>query len=284
MTGLMLCRNEDWILGLSARAALLWCYRLVILLHACEDDSKAIVQELQREQPGRIELIEIADPKWDEMKHRQIMLDCGRLAGASTFAMIDADEVLTANIASPRFARHIENTASPSKIVALPGYNLRDGFRYHLNGVWGQRWFSLAFQDRPGIGWQGDTFHSREPKPWFGGTERMYRQGDGGILHFWGFSERRLRAKHRAYKILEALRWPAKPVAEIENMYSLALRGSGVHDNPSTWRFAEVPAAWRYPEWERKYLHPDTVPWQEAWCERMIAEHGAARFAGLDLS
>jgi hypothetical protein len=37
LIGLMPVRGEDWILGLSARAALMWCDELVILLHSCTD-------------------------------------------------------------------------------------------------------------------------------------------------------------------------------------------------------------------------------------------------------
>ena len=34
---LMPARNEDWIIGLSARAALMWCDELIVMDHASTD-------------------------------------------------------------------------------------------------------------------------------------------------------------------------------------------------------------------------------------------------------
>jgi hypothetical protein len=51
---------------------------------------------------------------------------------------------------------------------------------------------------------------------------RAVGQGKGGIMHLWGLNERRLIAKHAAYKMTETLRWPNKPRSEIDRMYSLA--------------------------------------------------------------
>ena len=49
-------------------------------------------------------------------------------------------------------------------MIELPGYNLRDCIsRYHANGIWGKRWFSLAFKDNPRLHWAGNKFHHREP-------------------------------------------------------------------------------------------------------------------------
>src|SRR4051812_45523687 len=113
-----------------------------------------------------------------------------------------------------------------SVILQLPGYNLRHGTAfYHANGVWGNRWFSTAFQDDPRLGWAGDRFHHREPMGVKLQPYRPIQQGDGGVMHLWGASERRLTAKHALYKLSERLRWPEKPIAEIDRMYSLALKG-----------------------------------------------------------
>ncbi len=53
----MPCRNEDWVLALSARAALMWCDALVLYLHACTDRSLDIASEIQNENPGRVSII-----------------------------------------------------------------------------------------------------------------------------------------------------------------------------------------------------------------------------------
>jgi hypothetical protein len=282
---MMLVRNEDWCLGLSARVALMWCDRLVILLHACTDDSADIVHALDAEYPGRIAIMKVVDPTWNEMQHRQMMLVRARAWDPVDpfLAIVDADEVMTANVVDT-IKGSLQRAANHGQMVCLPGYNLRGCDRFHINGLWSDRWFDVAFVDRPGVlGWTGDKFHSRCPDG-VNGRWRVIGQGAGGVLHLWGASERRLRAKHRLYRITERIRWSAKPVAQIERMYSMATKGIPPHDTPLNWRFSPIPDGWRYPELEALYLRPDDVPWQEAECDRLLAEHGRQMFVGLDLS
>ena len=78
LVGLMPCRNEDWILGLSARVALMWCDRLEILLHACSDGSHRIACEVEAQYPDRVVVNALNDSAWDEMLHRQMLLDWAR--------------------------------------------------------------------------------------------------------------------------------------------------------------------------------------------------------------
>lgn len=283
----MAVRNEAWCLGIIARAALMWCDVLVCLNHASTDASSDILAEISHE-TGRVVVISEESPEWDEMRHRQMMLHVARGIGATHIAIVDADELLTGNLID-RFVDPACIAMAPQsgQIVQLPGYNLRGGInRYHANGIWGNRWFSTAFREDARLSWSGDTFHAREPK----GIElRPYRpiaQGQGGILHLWGSSERRLRAKSALYKITERLRWPAKPVAEIERMYNWAVYGEkdSCYGTPDTWTYRDVPAEWWAPYAHlMKYLDVDAETWQIAECRRLVAEHGAARFSGLDL-
>lgn len=306
LIGMMCVRNEDWVLGLSLRVALLWCDEVVVLLHACTDRSAEIVEEIRRESPGRVVVRTHRHECWTEMAHRQQMLEIARGAGATQLAIIDADEVLTANliVQASLLARAIipiPQHNQPPAILELPGYNLRNPYsllglttspenqyglnHYHNNGVWGNRWFSTAFADALDLGWSGDLFHHREPGPRKLTPYRPIQQGQGGVMHLWGASERRLIAKHRAYRITERLRWPDKPVAEIEAMYSLStdgLAGNAAYGTPSTWTYAPVPESWWAPYSHlMKYLEIDAEPWQEKWCDEQIALHGKERFAGL---
>ena len=78
LIGLMPCRNEDWVLGLTARAALMWCDELVLWLHSCTDGSRDIAVAVAHEHPGRV-IIDVAnDPTWAEMSHREQMLELAR--------------------------------------------------------------------------------------------------------------------------------------------------------------------------------------------------------------
>jgi len=299
LVGLMPVRNEDWCLGLSARVVLQWCDELVVTLHACAERSHYIMREVFHE-TQRVRFIHSFDPMWDEMRQREIMLMTARQDNATHIAMIDADEVLSANLLEPdiRIAgesrvRGFVSTLSPGQMLELPGYNLRGSLdRYHANGIWGNRWFSCAFKDQPEAHWAGDKFHSRKPAGVKWQNWRPIQQGEGGILHLWGASERRLRAKHALYKVVERLRFERKSVAEIDHLYNLWRSEADVtkYYNKLTlepaWTYARVPVkSW----WAHRLgpgEHPidsDGEPWQIAEVQRLVAEHGRDRFAGLDL-
>lgn len=288
LVGMMPVRNEAFCLGLSLRVALLWCDEVVVLLHACTDDSERITRDVLRESPGRVTILRDMDGTWNEMPHRQRILEAARDRGATHLAIVDADEVMSGELLNSCWDKwlHLMPTGS---ILQLPGYNLRNGInQYHDNGVWGNRWFSTAFADALDLGWSGDKFHSREPGPRKLIPYRPIQQGQGGTLHLWGASERRLIAKHRMYRIVEALRFPDKPHTDIERMYSWATHGdpgNASYGTPETWTFASVPDSWwdPYREWIDKYLHLDEIPWQEAWCDEMIERHGIQRFKGLSV-
>lgn len=285
LIGLMACRNEDWIIGLSVRAALRWVDHLVILLHDCTDRTVEILAQIEDEVGTDRMAYRIETGEWDEMRHRQTMLECARVWGATHMAIIDADEVLTANLLNIGMVRALP----PGHILQLPLYNLRHGIgQYHSNGIWSNRWVSVAFADSPELHWSGDRFHSREPEPKQLRPWRPIQQGGGGILHFWGASERRLIAKHRMYKITERLRWPHKPVAAIEYQYNQATCdtqstcGRPPLETPVTWQFARCPPEW-FAGYGLDHVDLNSVPWQEAWCDAQIAKYGRERFAGLSV-
>ncbi len=291
-------RNEAWVLGFSARVALLWCDEIVILNHASTDRTVDIIADLMREFAGRIHLISVPEEKWNEMSHRQMMLEEARRRGATHIAIVDADEVLTGNLAYSKdwressreeieFALDLDSAMPKGGILQLPGYNLRGSLnRYHANGIWGNRWFSMAFKDAPDLGWSGDKHHDREPGPRRLNGYRPIQQGQGGVLHLWGASERRLVAKHALYKVRDVLRWPERRV-QIEREYSWAIKGDpNVVDfgSPDTWTYAETPEAWLAPYKNLlQYLDIHATPYQKNETRRLVALHGRETFAGLDL-
>ena len=282
LVGLMPVRNEDWVLGLSARAALMWCEELILLLHACTDRSLEIAEAVRTEHPGRVSIDVQVDGVWHEMVHRQIMLQMARERGATHIAIVDADEILTGNL-------DLTLSLDGAHILQLPLYNLRHGIQqYHANGLWGNRIVSVAFADDPALHWAGDRFHAREPQGKRLTGFQPIAQGAGGVMHLWGASERRLLAKHALYKVTERVRWPAKDVRSIDREYSMCVTGNPVVRNaprePECWMFREVPVSW----WEPyahllQYLDVTAEPWQEAEVRRVVAEHGREKFAGLDL-
>ncbi len=305
LIGVMPVRSEAWCLGLSARVALLWCDELVVLNHASIDGTNAILSGLSDEFDARIQIMDNDDPNWKEMEHRQAMLEWARIDGATHLAIIDADEVLTGNllpapncrpigIGGETGIRHLINGGvRAGQILQLPLYNLRGSLnQYHSSGVWGcNRFLSVAFADDPRLSWTGDRFHLREPQgaplSWY----QPIKHGHGGVMHLWGVSERRMRARHAMYKVTERLRWPDKPVRDIEIEYNLwrspedaGAKWPAQTDWQKPWTFADVPVPWWEPYTHlMKYLDVDAEPWQTKEVQRLVAEHGAKTFKGLDL-
>jgi hypothetical protein len=299
LVGLMPVRNEAWCLGFTLRVALKWCDEVVVLLHACNDDSAAIALAVATEPEYRDRVTVVGDgkPLWDEMMHRQALLELARSAevGATHIAIIDADEFLTPNIL-PDIRSHVFSMAA-GMMLELPGYNVREcqcgvpgHWQYHTNGVWGNRWFATAFKDGPALNWEsgGDRFHHREPFGCGWNRWRPLRQGYGGTVHLWGASERRLRAKHALYKITERLRWPHKTDAEIERTYGPATDPNSLLARQMNlarpWTFNALPATWLEPYADLvPYLNVDAEPWQEAEVRLLLEAHGREHFRGLDL-
>jgi hypothetical protein len=145
--------------------------------------------------------------------------------------------------------------------------------------VWANRVdLGLAFADRPDLNWapkNGYDHHCREPLG--SGCARRGYGMDGGVMHLQFAPWRRLVAKQTWYQLMETLKYPDKSRAAIARMYSLSMDESGIS-------VADAPANWWAPYQSlRQYINIDVAPWHEAECERLIAEHGLARFQGLNL-
>lgn len=222
-------RNEAWCLGLSARAVLQWCDHLVVLDHASTDPTIAILWELAQLYPDQLTVLNEDDPQWNEMAHRQRLLEECRRQKATHIVYVDADEVLTGNLL-PRIRGMVECT-QPGLILQLPWLCVRDSIhRYHTSGPWAQLDASIAFQDDLRYHWaarQGYDFHHRHPMGLPFAAYKPLRRNEGGLFHLQFLSARRLRAKQRLYKCLEVTRWPGRePVDVVDKRYSLAVYGA----------------------------------------------------------
>ncbi len=289
----MPCRNEDWIVGLTARALMRWVDHLVVLDHASTDSTPDILFNIAREHPGRVTVLNEPDGVWEEMRHRQRLLDEGRKRGATHIALVDADEILTGNLVES--VRQMLAEAPAGSIFQLPWLCLRGSVnRYHATGVWSEQQVSTGFRDDPAYFWSsagrgGYDLHHRHPMGRFmppccpipvHGAKRH----SGGLMHLQFVSGRRLRAKQAWYKMQEVLRWPGRDsVSVIDQRYNLAVYGQSVAS-------AEVPVCEVCPpEWWGGYedlmihLKPHIEPWQEAKVKEALAVYGAKKFAGLDL-
>ena len=287
-------RNEAWVLGLSARAVLRWADEIVIGLHACTDRSAEIALDIDKEFPGRVTIREFPGETWTEMQHRQELLGTAWMRGATHIGIVDADEVLTANLVAG-CREQFEKTPKGS-ILQPPWLCLRGGIdQYHAAGVWSEQMVSFGFVDEPDLHWSskgraGYDFHHRHPMGRYMAPLQPLRPQAGGVMHLQFVSGRRLRAKQALYKLTELLRWPGRePVHLVDERYNLAVYGR--YHRPTSADLDHVadtlrgvPAAW----WDgyddlMRHFHPREIPWQEAEVHRLLAEHGRQKFAGLDL-
>lgn len=279
LIGIMPCRNESWVIGLSLRAALLYCDDVIVLLHACTDHTSEIVYDVGDEHPGRVHVISETCMDWPEMGHRQRLLEEARKRKATHVAIVDADEILTGNLL-PTIRDQIKQMPPGGVLhVGMPciwrGLN-----QYRVDRcIWSNRYdLALAFCDRPDLTWaptNGYDHHCREPH---GSRVALRAYGmDGGVMHLQWASWRRLVAKHALYKCIERIKYPEKPVGAIERLYSLALDERGLETRAT-------PAAWWAPyERIRPYIDMGAVPWQESEVRRLWKLHGADKFDGLSL-
>jgi hypothetical protein len=284
---IMPARNEDWILGLTARAVLMWADELIVLNHASTDRTEEIVLEVASEHPQRVGGSYFHDGEWTEMEHRQWLLERARERGATHIATIDADEVLTGNLLPT--IRSMYESLPAHATLQLPWQCVRNTiYEVHAFGVWGQAFASAGFIDEANCHWSsaergGYQYHHRHPMGRALVPFRPVGRSQGGLLHLQFLDDRRLRAKQCLYKLQEVARWPGRQTpAQINATYDLAVYGQ--YTPNTAHHLAVVPREWWHPyDGLMQYLKPDAEPWQEAECKRLWAEHGAAKFAGLDL-
>lgn len=282
LVAIMPARNEDWVLGLSLRALLMWVDEVVVLNHCSTDDTQQIIEDVANESGGKVTSLYEGYPVWEEMRHRQLLLEAARNREATHIAILDADEIVTGHCLS-HMRGWVEKLA--------PGTVLRGPMRHCHRGLWqfrrdgsvwcrGGYYVSIAFADAPALKWQarkGYDHHSREPE----GARLGGRITDEhpAVMHLQFAHWRRLRAKHALYKMTERVRWPNKSVGSIDQLYSMALDETRLGTHP-------VPPAW----WEpykhlMKHLRIDQseMQWQERECARLMSEHGPDTFKGLNL-
>ena len=297
LIGLMPVRNEDWILGLTARAALMWCDALVILDHASTDQTNQIAYESQRDNPQKeIAYLREDDPTWHEQAHRQRMLEVARKMKATHIVTIDADELLTGNLLPD--IRDMIEVLSPGEVLQLPWIATRLSGRAVSTGYINDQvdpFLSPAWKDDPRYHWSaeirnGYDYHRRAP--FIHGADNfsnfsipLKSAAEGGFLHLQFVSTRRLLAKHALYQMQEAIRWPGRFMGNPDPEATRKVREMYGHtvarlDNPAL----PCPAEW----WEpyahlMQHMDPYKEPWQVAECKRLMIEYGPEKFAGLDL-
>lgn len=279
LVGLMLVRNEDWLLRASMQAALRWCDALAVVDHSSTDMTRSITTSMALE-TGRVDFRFKDDAsKWDEMQLRQETLELGRTMGGTHFAIVDADEILTANLVDkirPEFERLV-----PGQCLEVPMLAMRTLDVYQDDdSVWSTAWLTLGFADKPELSWKpaedGYQHHSRAPRGNVGSRRYLKDKSEGGGMHLQFANRRRLIAKHWLYSYVDHLRWPNR-----EDPHQLSIKYSQALQRPG--HLGVVPEEW-WNGHNKKAINLDGVPWQEAELKRLLLLHGEKAFEGIKLS
>ncbi len=267
----MLARNEDWIIGMALDAALRWCDEVVVLNHNSTDSTRTIAARFAN---GTAKVI-VRDweegEHWREMDARQYALDEARKRGATHIAIVDADEALTHNnLGSVRgwFER-----LAPGECVDVPmviPWKSLDEQAMDIQSI-----ITLGFMDKPGLCWKprGEEAYHHHNRPPIGSQRGETLKTDGGCFHFQWADFPRKTWKDRHYMMTERLRWNYPP-QEINTKYHW-------YDALGK-KLAPIPAHW-WGNYSKSAIRLGGEPWYVAECKRLVAQHGAARFEGLDL-
>lgn len=281
VVGLMTARNEDWILGLTLRATMLIVDEMIVLDHASTDRTRAIVDEVAREQPGRLHYRHEDDPVWREAAIRQRLLEEGRALGGTHFWVVDADEMVTGDLV-PLVRPWLASLAA-GQALSLPWFPVwrsLDRRRCDGNAYWCVNRTPYGFRDHPAICYRprqarkGYDIHTR--KPALPGGEREL-DVEGGVMHFVAADWRRLVAKTVWYKMIETVRFGDVSAAQLNAAYDQDLDEAGLVCVP-------LPAGWwdPYRDW-RRHVDLESCSWFEEDCQRMWRQYGPELFAGLEL-
>ena len=277
----VLVHNDAWCIGASARAMLRYCDDMIIGLHASTDGTEDVLEDLSREHPGRVTVVEQDScfPKEDLPIEQAGGVfrrgHLGKLAvrmGATHVLGVDSDEVVTANVAGQM------RDLAQQGVVYLPWVSMWRSLDTYRE-TWRQM-MPFAYPVDGKSHWIGSG-HGRFPAdvaalPY--PPEPHVSYGTGGVMHLAYLSERRLMWKRLMYRIHERLWYPKADSAAINAKFSESI------GRPSDDEMKPVsPSWWTGLEDVRGMLRPDDRLWHEDECRRLVAEHGMSVLDGLDL-
>lgn len=276
---LMVARNEGWILGFSLRAALAWADGAVVLNHASTDGTAEVLDEIQHQVGERLTILSEPDPEWRQFEYRQRILEAARDRGATHLAILDADEVLTANLLGE--VRGWVEALGPGQYLTLPMRAMWGSPFHYRRGEFRFAGYNLsvAFRDSPKLGWWAENGYQhdhREPHGY--SSYHQQESASGGVMHFQWAERRRTLAKHALYKMEHRLKWPAEwPPERLEAQYNASVDETGLS-------LVEAPLGWfaAYSGLMGEIVTDQPI-WQEAECQRLWDEHGPGPFEGLTL-
>lgn len=282
IVGLMLVRNEEWILGLTLPAALSWCDEVIVLDHDSEDATPDIVRDISIKHPGRVYLM-FRSGDWMEMDFRQAMLEVSRERGATHHAVIDADELLTGgpvrDLIRPTAKKMHEGQALALPMIAC--WRSVAQHRVDAGSPWGSAQTPIVIADSKELTWRprpdGYQLHGRIPHGAYPKVLRpLPNKGAGGMFHLqWLFWERLL-WKQRHYLIRERVTYGERDTAKVLNQrYAASVDETGLE-------LDDVPYAWWEPYVALLGEIKHIPGWHQRYCEANVGKIPKKLLEGLD--
>jgi hypothetical protein len=276
----MMAHNEDWVIGLTARAALLWCDELVVIAHRCKDKTVEILNEVQRETGRTVTVIEETG-EFRPLNFFRMMYEARGWFGRDDhthMVILDADELISADLVASirKMIQHVGKHAAVEmpwipicdSLTTMDATGPRSKHRtaFVFGAVQGQDW-PLT---RPG---EYDLHRTRLPQHV---KTLLQLSGPGGLMHLQYVDLRRQRAKEVRWKMMEMMRWPGRVTPQYLNAY---------YDSAVTERGEIVPVPveyWAgYEQW-MPLVRIGGESWEEKEAKRMWDMY-PDRFKGLDL-
>lgn len=263
LISLTLARNSAWCIEATIGHALRYCDSAVVLCHSCTDGTQDILRSMDR-----VDVIEVkADDKWDEMRHRQAMLDRGRELGGTHFLILDDDEAVADTLVGSM--RGLGDKLAPGDLAIMPMVCCwRSLERYRSDrrfNPFAKLMKSTVFCDSAELSWQPiNGYHHHHTHPFNARCLRFRTANDAKWLHFQHASWPRLVTKQTWYMAMELCRY-GKVVAA----YAKSMDETGLELSP-------VPPDW----WSdlKSKIDLTARPWQVDDLKRMVDERGVEFF------
>ena len=156
----------------------------------------------------------------DEPADRNRLLALGREIGGTHFIMLDADEILTANLLKRDVLKKKILNLAPGEHIVLRWIHLwRSPNQYRTDGVKGDgRFKAFIFCDEGKATYPDKSIIHTPRVPLREGKQRKLK-GNFGVLHFSHVNWGNLETKMKWYQRMERIYFPDKPIKEIVKRY-----------------------------------------------------------------
>jgi len=281
LVGLMLCHHDDWIIGLSARAALKWCDALAVLDLGVQGRVPEIIDKLSGEEAGRVWKVNNSNlVTLGVVSPYQLLMDKANELGATHIAIIGTNYVLTSNVIDQ--IRSMIETLKEEQFLDMPLLTCWKGFmQYRVDKAsWAGATIPIAFKNSGGIQWPVeagyDHFYLPSGKSWT--LHKPFHQMHGGMMYLEPVNWRLYKAR---YYLRQMLKLVKKNV--LGGRPKLDKSASRVIDEQGI-KLAKVPGTW----WEGYFDLFDHVsmwkmPWYEEEISRLREENNPNLFDAIEL-